>query len=156
MGREGRTAVTVGSSRHADVTLPPEACQGLQASLLSFLEALQSERERSPFDLTHGRAGCLGLLDSSVEGGTVRRTRLQGGCWSWVRPDGDGCAGAQRQLCPGVHPVPSGDQRTFETHRKSRPVGLQKAMAPHSSTLAWKIPWTEEPGSLQSMGSLRV
>ena len=33
---------------------------------------------------------------------------------------------------------------------------LEKAMAPHSSALAWKIPWTEEPGSLQSMGSLRV
>ena len=33
---------------------------------------------------------------------------------------------------------------------------LQKAMAPHSSTLAWKIPWTEEPGGLQFMGSLRV
>ena len=33
---------------------------------------------------------------------------------------------------------------------------LEKAMAPHSSTLAWKIPCTEEPGSLQSMGSLRV
>ena len=31
-----------------------------------------------------------------------------------------------------------------------------KAMATHSSTLAWKIPWTEEPGGLQSMGSLRV
>ena len=29
-------------------------------------------------------------------------------------------------------------------------------MAPHSNTLAWKIPWTEEPGGLQSMGSLRV
>ena len=29
-------------------------------------------------------------------------------------------------------------------------------MAPHSSTLAWKIPWTEEPGGLQSMGSQRV
>ena len=29
-------------------------------------------------------------------------------------------------------------------------------MAPHSSTLAWKIPWVEEPGRLQSMGSLRV
>ena len=29
-------------------------------------------------------------------------------------------------------------------------------MAPHSSTLAWNIPWTEEPGGLQSMGSLRV
>ena len=33
---------------------------------------------------------------------------------------------------------------------------VEKAMAPLSSTLAWKIPWTEEPGSLQSMGSLRV
>ena len=32
----------------------------------------------------------------------------------------------------------------------------EKAMAPHSSTLAWRIQWTEEPGGLQSMGSLRV
>ena len=32
----------------------------------------------------------------------------------------------------------------------------EKAMAAHSSTLAWKIPWTEEPSGLQSMGSLRV
>ena len=32
----------------------------------------------------------------------------------------------------------------------------EKATAPHSSTLAWKIPWTEEPGRLQSMGSHRV
>ena len=34
--------------------------------------------------------------------------------------------------------------------------GRGKAMAPHSSTLAWEIPWAEEPGGLQSMGSLRV
>ena len=33
---------------------------------------------------------------------------------------------------------------------------LEKEMAPHSSTLAWKIPWTEEPGRQQSMGSQRV
>ena len=33
---------------------------------------------------------------------------------------------------------------------------LEKEMAIHSSTLAWKIPWTEEPGRLQSMGSQRV
>ena len=33
---------------------------------------------------------------------------------------------------------------------------MEKAMAPHSSTPAWKIPWTEEPGGLQSMGSLGV
>ena len=36
------------------------------------------------------------------------------------------------------------------------PQFTEKAMAPHSSTLAWKIPWTEEPVRLQSMGSLRV
>ena len=33
---------------------------------------------------------------------------------------------------------------------------LEKAMAPHSSTVAWKIPWMEEPDRLQSTGSLRV
>ena len=33
---------------------------------------------------------------------------------------------------------------------------MERAMAPHSSTVAWKIPWTEEPGGLQSMGLLRV
>ena len=33
---------------------------------------------------------------------------------------------------------------------------LEKEMATHSSTLAWKIPWREEPGRLQSMGSQRV
>ena len=39
---------------------------------------------------------------------------------------------------------------TFHFH------ALKKEMAPHSSILAWKIPWTEEPGGLQFMGSLRV
>ena len=33
---------------------------------------------------------------------------------------------------------------------------MEKAMAPHSNTLAWKIPWAEEPGRLQSLGSRRV
>ena len=33
---------------------------------------------------------------------------------------------------------------------------LEKEMAIHSSTIAWKMPWTEEPGRLQSMGSQRV
>ena len=33
---------------------------------------------------------------------------------------------------------------------------LEKEMATHSSTIAWKIPWTEKPGGLQSMGSQRV
>ena len=42
---------------------------------------------------------------------------------------------------------------TFNTQFKHHP---EKAMAAHSSTLAWKIPWVEEPGRLQSMGSRRV
>ena len=39
---------------------------------------------------------------------------------------------------------------------RSLSIHSEKVMAPHSSTLAWKIPWTEEPGRLQSMGSWRV
>ena len=44
----------------------------------------------------------------------------------------------------------------WEHLRPSHLLSAEKAMAPHSSTLAWKIPWMEEPGRLQSMGSLRV
>ena len=61
----------------------------------------------------------------------------------------------------------SGEIKKFKMHiepRQSRRQGnpqyscqkVEKAMAPHSSTLAWKISGTEEPGGLQSMGSLRV
>ena len=55
-----------------------------------------------------------------------------------------------------VHGVTESQRRlsdfpfTFHFH------ALEKEMATHSSTLAWRIPWTEEPGGLQSMGSLRV
>ena len=52
------------------------------------------------------------------------------------------------------------DGKTMETVTDFILEGLQnhleQAMAPHSSTLAWKIPWMEKPGRLQSMGSLRV
>ena len=47
----------------------------------------------------------------------------------------------------------------FNIHKhidRSRLYELEKAVAPHSSTLAWKITWTQEPGGLQSMGSLGV
>ena len=47
---------------------------------------------------------------------------------------------------------------TRETRLQSlgREDPLEKEKAIHSSTIAWKIPWTEEPGRLQSMGSQRV
>ena len=49
-------------------------------------------------------------------------------------------------------------QETEETWVRSlgREDPLEKEMATHSSILAWEIPWTEEPGGLQSMGSQRV
>ena len=51
-------------------------------------------------------------------------------------------------------------RRTFSANLSPNQTDLllqeEKAMAPHSSTLAWRIPWVEEPGALQSMGSLRV
>ena len=43
-----------------------------------------------------------------------------------------------------------------EVGSQETPRVSEKVMAPHSSTLAWKIPWREEPGRLQSMGSQRV
>ena len=53
-------------------------------------------------------------------------------------------------LAVSLHPTPTSEMGTSSTSLS------EKAVAPHSSTLAWKIPWMEEPGRLQSMGSLRV
>ena len=46
-----------------------------------------------------------------------------------------------------------GQEDPLEKEMASHSSVLEKEMAPHSSTLAWKIPWTEEPSGLQSMGS---
>ena len=50
--------------------------------------------------------------------------------------------------------VPNGNSQ--EEMKSARSGDLEKAMASHSSTLVWKIPWMEEPGRLQSPGLLRV
>ena len=46
--------------------------------------------------------------------------------------------------------------QSWQNNSRSKSTLKEKAVAPHSTTLAWKIPWTEEPGGLQSMGSQRV
>ena len=53
---------------------------------------------------------------------------------------------------------PPAMQEMQETQVQSlvRKIPLEEGMATHSSILAWRIPWTEEPGGLQSMGSQRV
>ena len=58
-----------------------------------------------------------------------------------------------KQKFLGVFKSKSEDTKRFENYCYT---AAEKAMAPHSSTLAWKIPWMEEPGRLQSMGSLGV
>ena len=51
-------------------------------------------------------------------------------------------------------PIPKKDNAKECSHYRT--IALISHASPHSSTLAWKIPWTEEPGVLQSMGLLRV
>ena len=62
------------------------------------------------------------------------------------------------QLLPWVCPIKKLDKSLVMCTLLSIHIEAfkEKAMAPHSSTLAWKTPWTEEPGRLQSMGSRRV
>ena len=72
-----------------------------------------------------------------------RNSRVHGLCFKtgvWI------CAGCEMEMKQQVGSI------TLVCHV----VELEKAMAPHSSTLAWKIPWIEGPGGLQSMGSLGV
>ena len=56
------------------------------------------------------------------------------------------------RLLPHYTPAPPQSRNQLLLYKFQQ----EKAMAPHFSTLAWKIPWTEEPGRLQSMGSLGV
>ena len=60
-------------------------------------------------------------------------------------------------LCAYHYTYSKGDEgKHWKNNSLGSPKSPEKAMAPHSSTLAWKLPWMEEPGGLQSMGSLRV
>ena len=64
----------------------------------------------------------------------------------WARP---GALGVKNP------PANAGDTETW-VQSLDREVTLEKGVATHSSILAWRIPWTEEPGELQSMGSQGV
>ena len=88
-----------------------------------------------------------------VDGETVTQFILEG---SKITADGDCSHEIKRHLLLGRKAMTN-----LDSILKNRDITLptkvsEKAMAPHSSTLAWKIPWTEEPGRLQSMRSLRV
>ena len=76
---------------------------------------------------------------------------LDGREFGWTPGVGDGQGGL---VCCDSWGRKESD--TTERLNRNETDVAEKTMAPHSSTLAWKIPWTEEPGRLQSMGSLRV
>ena len=66
------------------------------------------------------------------------------------------CNAGDLGLIPGLSSPITSWQIDGETMETETDFILGGSMAPHSSTLAWKIPWMEEPGGLQSMGSRRV
>ena len=59
-------------------------------------------------------------------------------------------------LLSALHPGSAGKESACNAEDLGWEDPLQKGTATHSSILAWRIPWTEEPGGLQSMGSQRV
>ena len=66
-----------------------------------------------------------------------------------------------RSLVAAVHGVAKSQTQLSNSAQHTAPITapesfLEKAMAPHSSTLGWKIPWMEEPGGLQSIGHISL
>ena len=90
----------------------------------------QLEKRENRSNFFDGGGGVTSFWDASVE-------ILSLATWPWFM-------GSSSLTCPLCFPP----ARIWMV--------VEKAMAPHSSTLAWKIPWTEEPGALQTMGSWRV
>ena len=102
-------------------------------------------------------------LEGFMEGGHLT--------WIWGREDGElsrkwgeywenyrkmkHCR-SNKEMVTGQCGCRAGGRKSWETRLQGWDQGVFKAMALHSSTLAWKIPWTEEPGRLQPMGSKRV
>ena len=113
--------------------------------------------EPTPLPLKHGEASRSSRQDS--EGGAGRGGRW--GHWLVLGPKPSSMIGCQSNASE----KPEARRRRFWSLPAVRSCLWnceelsklsEKAMAPNSSTLAWKIPWTEEPAGLQSMGSLRV
>ena len=75
--------------------------------------------------------------------------------WSWGREKEESMV-TSRLLAWELIEKPKRETDRGQNLSPNMGTPTEKAMAPHSSTLAWKIPWMEEPGGLQSMGSLRV
>ena len=134
----------INNLRYADdTTLMAESEEELRSLLMKVKE--ESEKVGLKFNIQKTKIMASSSITSwEIDGETVETVAdfiLEG---SKITADGDCSHEIKRRLLLG---------RKVMTNLESI---LEKAMETHSSTLAWKIPWTEEPGRLQSMGLLRV
>ena len=86
-----------------------------------------------------------GTLLEEHQGEGWKHTAARVACWQQLGEKEWGQGDPGEQICVEL-----------EGGRQEKSIPSHIPMVPHSSTLAWKIPWMEEPGRRQSMGSLRV
>ena len=110
-----------------------------QLSFFLFFSILCGECERQLLNILH-----------EVE--EISRQRLK--CWPPRHPSGALPWLLRALMAQTVKNLPAMQETWVRSQGKEDP--LEKGMATHSSILDWRIPWTEEPGGLQSMGSQRV
>ena len=117
-----------------------------EEELKSFLMKMKEEGEKSGLKLNIQKTKIMAfgpIIAWQIDGETMETVTDFIFLVSKITADGDCSHEIKRRLLLG---------RKVMTNLDS----MEKAMATHSSTLAWKIPWAEEPGGLQSMGLLRV
>ena len=118
---------------------------------------LLKAKEKSPSITTEGKERSSTCILEWLNTGSLRKRQRLVPHKILFYPTGEECVLSFRK---GLHSGHCWNMATdWLYHKKWILTGRQspeKAMAQHSSTLAWKIPWTEEPGGLQSMGSQRV
>ena len=151
----------INNLRYADgTTLMAESEEELKSLLMKVKE--ESEKVGLKLNIQKTKIMASGPITSWKIGGEIVETVsdfILGG--SKITADGDCSHEIKRTLLVG-RKVMTNLHSTFKSRDTTLPTkvrlvkAMEKAMAPHSSTLAWKIPWTEEPGGLQSMGSPRV
>ena len=123
---------------------------------------LQCMKVKSESEVAQSCPTLRDLMDCSLPGSSIHGI-FQAGVLEW----GAIAFSITKFLDFAIFPAVYSSHSQRKEQRKAMPKNAQtttllvgytpeKAMAPHSSTLAWKIPWMEEPGRLQSMRSLRV
>ena len=135
-----------------------------EEELKSLLMKVKEESEKVGLKLRNQKTNIMAsgpITSWQIDGETMETVRYFIFLGSKITVDGDCSHEIKRCLLLGRKAMTNLDS-IFKSRDMILPTKVclvkttEKAMAPHSSTLAWKLPWTEEPGRLQSMGSLRV